>query len=451
MKTKTVYVCGECGAKSPKWLGRCNSCGAWDSFTEVIVDKSSKSLKLKKMEKAKVFLLSEIEYNEDSRLKTGIEELDRVLGGGIVPGSLVLVGGDPGIGKSTLLLQMCGILSSNKPLYITGEESLQQIKQRSSRLDHIRDDLEILAETNIEAIENAISMSDCNVAVVDSIQSMFTDKADSTPGSIIQVRECASLLMQTAKSTGKAIFIIGHVTKEGVIAGPKILEHMVDTVLQFEGEKTYSFRILRSVKNRFGSTNELGIFDMTAKGLVEVSNPSEIFLGNHDMDQSGVAIVAAIEGTRPILLEAQALVTPTGYSVPQRTSNGYDIRRLHMLLAVLEKRLGLKFRQHDVFVNIAGGVSMNDPSVDLGVAAALVSSLHDRPVRMGTALTGEVGLTGEVRAVTMIEKKIREAEKMGLSRIVVPAASLKKAKVDFDIDIITVERISLALKEILDK
>ena len=256
--------------------------------------------------------------------------------------------------------------------------------------------------------------------------------------------------MQTAKSTGKAIFIVGHVTKEGVIAGPKILEHTVDTVLQFEGEKTYSFRILRSIKNRFGSTNELGIFEMTEKGLEQVLNPSKIFLANQDMNQSGVAVVAAIEGSRPILLEAQALVTPTGYSVPQRTSNGYDIRRLHMLLAVLEKRLNEKFRQHDVFINIAGGVSMNDPSVDLGVAAALVSSLHDRPVQPGTALIGEIGLTGEVRAVTMIEKKIREAEKMGMKRIVLPKASMKKGSGNFDIEIIAVDRISLALNEILE-
>jgi DNA repair protein RadA/Sms len=450
MKSKTVYICSQCGARSPKWLGRCTSCGAWDSFTEEKLQKTPTGIKLRKNDQAKIHKLSDIEYDEDSRIKTGISELDRVLGGGIVPGSLVLVGGDPGIGKSTLLLQMCGILSESKPLYVTGEESLQQIKQRSQRLEHINQNLEILAETNIEEIENAIRTSECNVAVVDSIQSTFTEKADSTPGSIIQVRECASLLMQTAKSTGKAIFIIGHVTKEGIIAGPKILEHMVDTVLQFEGEKTYSFRILRSIKNRFGSTNELGIFEMGENGLEQVSNPSEIFLGNHDRDQSGVAVVAAIEGTRPILLEAQALVTPTGYSVPQRTSNGYDIRRLQMLLAVLEKRLGEKFSKHDVFVNIAGGVSMNDPSVDLGVAAALVSSLHDRPVKIGTVLTGEVGLTGEVRAVTMIEKKIREAEKMGLKRMIVPAASIKKDTIQFDIQIIKVERISLALKEILE-
>jgi len=449
MKTKTIYICSECGARSPKWLGKCTTCGAWDSLREEEVVKSKSGLKLKKQNKNTIIKLGNIDYNEDLRIKTGIDELDRVLGGGIVPGSLVLVGGDPGIGKSTLLLQMCGIISENKPLYVTGEESLLQIKHRANRLENINENLDILAETNIEEIDYAIKTSDCNVAVVDSIQSMFSDKAESTPGSIIQVRECASLLMQTAKSTGKAIFIIGHVTKEGVIAGPKILEHMVDTVLQFEGEKTYSFRILRSIKNRFGSTNELGIFEMLDKGLEQVKNPSSIFLGNHDKDQSGVAVVAAIEGTRPILLEAQALVTPTGYSVPQRTSNGYDIRRLHMLLAVLEKRLGEKFRQYDVFVNIAGGVSMNDPSVDLGVAAALVSSLHDRPVQYGTALTGEVGLTGEVRAVTMIEKKIREAEKMGLKRIIVPSASIKKAINEHDIDIIPVERISLALKEIL--
>ena len=450
MKSKTIYVCRECGARSAKWMGRCTSCGSWDSFTEQKIDRTTGNVKLKKKSTPKLLKLNEIQYDEDSRLKTGIDELDRVLGGGIVPGSLVLVGGDPGIGKSTLLLQMCGLLSSADPIYITGEESLQQIKQRAFRLDNINDDLKILSETNIEEIDNAIRQSESDVAVVDSIQSMFTEKADSTPGSVIQVRECASLLMQTAKNTGKAIFIVGHVTKEGIIAGPKILEHMVDTVLQFEGEKTYSFRILRSVKNRFGSTNELGIFEMGERGLREVVNPSEIFLGSHDVEQSGVAVVAAIEGSRPILLEAQALVTPTGYSVPQRTSNGYDIRRLHMLLAVLEKRLNEKFRHHDVFVNIAGGVSMNDTSVDLGVAAALVSSLHDRPVKRGTVLSGEIGLTGEVRAITFVEKKIREAEKMGLKRIILPKASMKNASNDFNIQIVSVDRISLALSEILE-
>ena len=381
-------------------------------------------------------------------MKTHIGELDRVLGGGIVPGSLILIGGDPGIGKSTLMLQMCKGLHDFNPLYITGEESLQQIKYRSSRLNGIPDDLLLMAETSVEQIVAAIQSSGSRLAIVDSIQSVYTERIDAAPGSVIQIRESAALLMQTAKTSGKSIFLIGHVTKDGSIAGPKLLEHLVDTVLQFEGEKTYSYRILRTLKNRYGSTNELGIFEMDDGGLLEVANPSEFFLTQRRENDSGVAIVAAVEGSRPILLEVQALCSASGYAVPQRTVTGFDLRRLNMLLAVLEKRLGERFRQQDVFVNVASGVYLDDPSADLAVAAALVSSLRDEAIDVKTAIFGEIGLTGEVRPVAHIEQRINEAAKLGFNRIILPAASMKKINNKYDIEIIPVERISIAMGKI---
>jgi DNA repair protein RadA/Sms len=426
-------------------IGKCPSCGGWDTYVEEAINIGQKNIAKVPLGKNKPLRLSEITTDGEFRLVTKIKELDRVLGGGIIPGALILVGGDPGIGKSTLMLQMCSGLKQFNPFYITGEESLQQIKYRSKRISGIPEDVLLLAETNIEQIDYAIKSSDCNIAIVDSIQSVYTEKIESTPGSVSQVRECTGLLMQTAKQTGKAIFIIGHVTKEGVIAGPKILEHMVDTVLMFEGEKTYSYRILRATKNRFGSTNEIGIFEMSESGLKQVTNPSELFLAQRQEQDSGVAIVAAIEGTRPILLEVQALVSPSGYAVPQRTANGVDIRRLNMILAVLEKRLGLKFRQYDVFVNIAGGVYISDPAIDLGIAAALVSSLKDKAVDSKTVLIGEIGLTGEVRAVSAIEQRIKEVEKLGFNQVVMPKHSYKKLPGSFKISISPVERISLAL------
>lgn len=448
MKTKSVFTCQQCGAKSPKYLGKCPTCGAWESYLEETISIGAKNIAKIPSGKNKVVKLSDITTDGEFRLTTKIKELDRVLGGGIIPGAMILVGGDPGIGKSTLMLQMCNGLRQFNPIYVTGEESLQQIRYRSKRISGVPEDLSLLAETNIEQIDYSIKASDCNIVIVDSIQSVYSDKVDATPGSINQVRECTALLMQTAKQTGKAIFIVGHVTKEGIIAGPKILEHMVDTVLQFEGEKTYSYRILRAIKNRFGSTNEIGIFEMSEAGLVEVKNPSELFLAQRQADDSGVAIVAAIEGTRPILLEVQALVSPSGYAVPQRTANGVDIRRLNMILAVLEKRLGLKFRQQDVFVNVAGGVYINDPAIDLGIAAALVSSLRDKPVDSKTVMIGEVGLTGEVRSVSSIEQRIKEAEKLGFKRILVPGNSMKKIQITVKSDLVPIERISLALSQL---
>ncbi|MFP4368827.1 MAG: DNA repair protein RadA [Candidatus Kapaibacterium sp.] len=448
MKQKIYYECTQCEARHAAWTGRCTNCGAWNSIVEKT---SAASLKLKKVKSSagKVFRLDEIELGGEERIETGIRELDRVLGGGIMPGSIIIVGGDPGIGKSTLMLQLCGQMEDGSSLYVTGEESLAQVRYRSMRLPDIKGSLSVMAETNAEAILQTIKSTDAKVVVVDSIQSIYSDNVESTPGSVAQLRECAAMLMQAAKTTGKAVFIIGHVTKEGVIAGPKLLEHMVDTVLQFEGEKTYSYRILRSLKNRFGSTNEIGIFRMEESGLQEVKNPSEIFLAGSKTGESGISIVSAMEGTRPLMLEVQALVTQTNYGVPQRTTNGYDGRRLQMILAVLEKRLGLQFRSYDVFVNIAGGVYINDPSVDLGIAAALVSSLRDSPISPKTAIIGEIGLTGEIRSVTAMGQRISEAEKLGFEKIVLPLIKDGDIKKGRDIELLQRDRLSLAFQDIM--
>ncbi len=449
MKNKLLYVCQKCAFESPRWLGKCPSCGEWNSFEEALVKtQNAKERAASKSTIPQIVCLGDISTETEYRIKTDIGEFDRVLGGGIIPGSLVLVGGDPGIGKSTLLLQMCNNIASFKPLYITGEESLQQIKYRSARLKNINNSLQLMAETNAETINMAIQNSDSAVVVIDSIQSVFSDRIEATPGSITQVRECTMLFMQTAKKYGKSVFLIGHVTKEGSLAGPKILEHLVDTVIQFEGEKTYSYRILRSLKNRFGSTNEIGIFEMTDKGLNEVLNPSEVFLSGRNEDESGVAIVGTMEGSRPILLEVQALVTQSNYGMPQRTVNGFDMRRLQMILAVLEKRLGLHFSSSDVFVNIAGGVYLNDSSCDLGIAAALVSSLRDIPLDTKTVFIGEIGLTGEIRSVSAIEQRIMEAQKLGFSKVIIPSAGANKILKKINISIKPVDKISLAIMEL---
>lgn len=452
MKEKTVYECTECGARSTRWLGRCQNCGAWNSLVETTVAASGPKTQkphAATRPRSKVFRLGEIDAEANYRIITGIKELDRALGGGIIPGSLVLIGGDPGIGKSTLLLQMCGRLESENPLYVSGEESLQQIRYRSSRMTGISDSMQLLAETEIEQIEAVIRGTDCGLVIIDSIQSVYSSYVDSTPGSVSQVRECTTRFMQIAKQTNKPIFIVGHVTKEGAIAGPKMLEHMVDTVLQFEGERTYSYRIMRAIKNRFGSTNEIGIFEMGEDGLQEVANPSAIFLGGREQDESGVAIVASIEGSRPILLEVQALVTPTSYGMPQRTANGFDMRRLQMIIAVLEKRLGVVLRHSDVFVNVAGGVYLNDPSVDLGIAAALVSSLRDAPIDAKTVIIGEIGLTGEVRHASALAQRLSEAEKLGFSRAIAPKSSMGKLPRKYDLNVMPVDRISVALAQII--
>ncbi len=446
MKTKQFYQCSNCGNRSAKWQGKCSQCGTWDSFTleEEASGRKAGSVRLKRLN-ATFTKLSDISFENNYRIDTKINELNRVLGGGIIPGSLILIAGDPGIGKSTLTLQMCNKLSDSRPLYVTAEESLEQIKHRSARLGSISSDLEVMAETNLETIAEVIKTYDHKVVIIDSIQSISSDQMDSSPGSYNQVRECTNALMNLAKKSNKAIFIVGHVTKEGVIAGPKMLEHMVDTVLQFEGEKNYTFRILRALKNRYGSTNEIGIFEMNELGLVEVSNPSELFLTVRSTNESGVANVAAIEGSRPIILEIQALVTPTSFAVPQRTANGFDNRRLQMILAVLEKRLGSKFFKHDVFLNVAGGVYLNDTSVDLSVAAALISSLNDDVIDPKTVFIGEIGLTGEVRGVSNFEQRVNEAEKLGFTKLIVPKSNADKLLKKPKIQLVGVERISMAL------
>mgnify|MGYP005831215429 CR=1 FL=1 len=450
MKEKKEFVCSVCGYQSARWLGKCPSCGSWDSFSEEISRVSSKNLTSKKNLNVRIVTLNEIPHDDNYRIKLNNQEINRVLGGGIIPGAVVLIAGDPGIGKSTLMLQMCSDLINFNPLYISGEESLQQIKYRSARLRGIPDNLMLLAETNVEIIINSIKSSNCGVVIIDSIQSIYSDRIQATPGTIAQVRESAMMLMQTAKENNIPIFLVGHVTKDGIIAGPKLLEHLVDTVLQFEGEKTYSYRILRALKNRYGSTNEIGIFDMTESGLVEVKNPSELFLIQRSTEEPGIAIVAAIEGTRPLLLEVQALVTSTNYGMPQRNSNGYDLRRLQMILAVLEKRLGLMFKQYDVFINIAGGLYVSDPAIDLGIAAALVSSFRDKPIKKGIVLVGEIGLTGEVRQVSNIEHRIKEAHKLGFSKILLPSTGLSKISININQDIIlkSVEKVSLTMTEL---
>lgn len=442
MKKKVVYKCRKCDYKSPRWLGKCPNCEAWNSFEEIIEEAGiHKSAASSHFSNANIFKLDEISAENQYRILTKITELDRVLGGGIVPGSVVLVGGDPGIGKSTLMLQMCSSIIKYEPLYVTGEESLQQIKHRAQRIEKISGEINILAETNLEIIVNSIKNTSSKVVVIDSIQSIYSELIDSTPGSVVQVRECANLLHQLAKKTDKAIFLIGHVNKDGAIAGPKILEHLVDTVIQFEGEKTYSYRILRALKNRYGSTNEIGIFEMAEKGLIEVTNPSEVFLTGRIENASGITIASIMEGSRTILLEVQALVTPTNYGMPQRVSNGFDTRRLQMIIAVLEKRLGIPFSHNDVFVNIAGGVYLNDSSADLALAVALISSYKDIPIDTKTVFVGEIGLTGEIRSVIAMEQRISEADKLGFERIFVPSSSMNKIMRSFDLKIIPVERI----------
>jgi DNA repair protein RadA/Sms len=423
MKTKITYTCSNCGYRSARWQGRCPSCESWNTFVEEQSTSVKKSNIISKNEKP--ILISEIKDFKTERLKFGIEEFDRVLGGGMVPGSVVLIGGDPGIGKSTLLLQVCGKVPAGQCLYVSGEESKHQLALRFNRVFSKDEDLEILAETNLDSVLSVLEDNSYKFAIIDSIQSVYSPEVDGIPGSLLQIRESATRLTDFAKKTGTTIFLVGHVTKEGYIAGPKVLEHMVDVVLQFEGEKNYSYRILRTLKNRFGSTNEIGIFEMVEAGLREVSNPSELFLANIT-DTPGVAISAAMEGSRPIIIEAQALVTTTGYNYPQRTTNGYDMKRLQLILAVLEKRLGMIFGNKDVFVNIAGGFRIDDTSLDLAVATALISSNSEISLPEKTVIIGEIGLTGEVRSVPHLEQRINEAVKLGFDQIVLPSVSKSK-------------------------
>jgi DNA repair protein RadA/Sms len=394
-----------------------------------------------------VLPLDQVDTQEDQRIPTGIEEFDRVLGGGIVRGSVVLLGGDPGVGKSTLMMQLASSLKGQRVLYVSGEESPKQIKLRAERLMMLKDDsFFVLAETDIDQITAAVVDSSPDVLIVDSIQTMYRPQFESSPGSVGQVRECTALFTRLAKEKSVSVFLIGHVTKEGLIAGPKVVEHMADTVLQFEGERQYAYRILRAMKNRFGSTNEIGVFEMREDGLHEVKNPSEVFLSQRLYGASGSTVVASIEGTRPILIEVQALVTATSYGVPQRTTTGFDYRRLNLLLAVLEKRLGILLGQQDVFVNVAGGIRVDEPAVDLGIAVSIISSLRDVPVDSQTVAVGEIGLSGEVRAVHQIEKRVQEAAKLGFQRIVVPKNNLKGLTNTKGIETIGVEQVDEAIK-----
>lgn len=427
----TSFFCRECGYESSKWMGQCPACREWNTFVEEPVEKKTGpagGARMKGPAKAKPARLSEISVEEKDRASTGYKELDRVLGGGVVAGSLVLVGGDPGIGKSTLLLQVCRNLaaSGKKVLYISGEESLKQIKLRAMRIGEISGDLLFLCETSLDNIQETIAEVQPDVVVIDSIQTMFREEIASAPGSVSQVRESTNLLMQIAKGTGVTIFIVGHVTKEGVVAGPRVLEHMVDTVLYFEGDRHASYRILRGVKNRFGSTDEIGVFEMRERGLAEVENPSEFMLDGRPEGACGAVVACAMEGTRPILLEVQALVAQSNLGIPRRTAAGTDNNRVNLLMAVLEKRCHYEMGRCDAYVNIAGGMKMNEPALDLAVVMALVSSLKDRPVDERTVVFGEVGLSGEVRAVSMAEQRVNEAVKLGFDCCILPQTSLER-------------------------
>ncbi len=429
-KPAKVFFCSECGYESSKWLGQCPGCRAWNTFVEEPVKKAGPAAGIQKQRirtGSKATPLSAVSLSDHDRVSSGMEELDRVLGGGIVPGSLILVGGDPGIGKSTILLQVSRYLAGNgsRVLYVSGEESLQQIKMRAVRLSGAGGDVMMASETNLDDILQLIETEKPDTVIVDSIQTVFREDVSSSPGSVSQVRECANVLMQTAKSGRITIFLVGHVTKEGTVAGPRVLEHMVDTVLYFEGDRSASYRIIRAVKNRFGATNEVGVFEMAGDGLHEVANPSSFMLEGRPEGASGSAVTAVMEGTRPLLLELQALVARTNFGLPRRTAVGIDQNRLNLLIAVLEKRAGLSLGEYDVYVNITGGMRIQDPSVDLAVVSSIVSGYYDRPLRQDAASFGEVGLTGEIRGVSQVSQRVREAVKLGYEVCFVPAVSMR--------------------------
>lgn len=444
---KSVFFCQNCGHEENKWLGQCPMCKEWNTFVEEPVS-FSKSASAKQIKDAEVVALKHVETDQEERIKTKIEELDRVLGGGIVPGSLLLVGGDPGIGKSTLLLQVCQRLCEDKHqvLYISGEESLKQIKLRANRMGEFTEDLLLLCETNLEIVKNVIQKRKLEVVIIDSIQTMYSEEVASAPGSVSQVRESTNVFMQLAKGLGISIFIVGHVTKEGTVAGPRVLEHMVDTVLYFEGDRHASYRILRGVKNRFGSTNEIGVFEMRQNGLVEVENPSEFMLNGKPENASGSVVACSMEGTRPILIEIQALVCSSNFGMPRRTAAGTDYNRVNLLMAVLEKRVGIHLSNYDAYVNIAGGIKMNEPAVDLGIVMAIVSSYKNQPIDEKTIVFGEVGLSGEVRAVNMPEQRVAEAKKLGFTTCIMPEVSREVVKNIKGIKIIGVKTINEALQ-----
>lgn len=451
-KAKTIFFCQNCGFESSKWMGQCPACKEWNSFAEepqASTKKTAAGNVRKDTPQPKT--LSEIEMNQAARMSTGMGELDRVLGGGIVQGSLVLVGGDPGIGKSTLLLQVCRNLSDagKKVLYISGEESLQQIRLRAERMGSFTEHLLILCETDLQAIRETITRLQPQVVVIDSIQTMYNESVSSAPGSVSQVRESTGVLMQIAKTQNITIFIVGHVTKEGVVAGPRVLEHMVDTVLYFEGDRYASYRVLRGVKNRFGSTNEIGVFEMRGSGLAEVANPSEYMLEGKPENASGSIVACTMEGTRPVLLEVQALVCQSSLAFPRRTADGTDLNRVNLLMAVLEKRAGLRVSSCDAYINIAGGIRMNEPALDLGIVLAVASSMKDTPIDEKTIAFGEVGLSGEVRSVTMPEQRVREAKKLGFDTVILPMSCMKQAARVDGIHLTGVRNVREAIQAIL--
>lgn len=455
-RVKSKYVCQNCGYENPKWLGKCPECLQWNTFVEEIEEKMTprqESLaKQASRSTSRPVSINSIAPKREERFSTSIPELDRVLGGGVIPGSLVLVGGDPGIGKSTLLLQVSNNVAETgkKVLYISGEESENQIKMRAKRLKISSDNLYIYTENNLAAIELQIAEVEPDMVIVDSIQTMISPEINSAPGTISQIKEGTSKFMKISKSKSISTFIVGHVTKEGALAGPKLLEHMVDTVLYFEGERYNTYRLLRAVKNRFGSTNELGVFEMKSDGLVELENPSKVLIAEKPNDVSGSVIVSTIEGTRSMLLELQALVAPTNFGYPRRTTTGVDNNRVALILAVLEKVIGMQVQSQDVFVNIIGGLRINEPSMDLGIALAIASSFRNIPVDASVVVTGEIGLTGELRTVSFIEKRIMECEKLGFKKMVIPKGNyLEEFKKDYRIELVPVYNLRQAIREVL--
>ncbi len=449
-KEKTYFFCQECGYESAKWLGKCPNCGNWNTFAEELAPQKAKNTKAAHLPSVPAKKLTEIDFSEDNRIDTGIAELNRVLGGGLVHGELVLLAGDPGIGKSTLTLQLVATVKlSQTIMYISGEESVGQIKMRAERLGIDKSELLLLCENDMNVITNEIKRYQPKLIILDSIQTVYLPEITSAPGSVSQLRECTNKVMQWAKGWGIATILVGHVTKDGAVAGPRVLEHMVDAVLFFEGERHYQHRVLRSLKNRFGSTNEIGIFEMAEKGLEEVKNPSEAFLSERPLDTAGTIVVPCMEGSRPLLIEVQALVTPSFFGQPRRMTTGCDFNRVTMLMAVLEKRLGLQLSNQDAYVNIVGGLRVDEPAIDLAIAAAIASSFRERAVYRDVVVLGEIGLTGELRQVNHLQRRLSEAEKMGFAKAIVPAGNLPKNH-QLAIEIITAKNISEALSFILE-
>ena len=448
-KSKTVFVCNECGNESSKWLGKCPACGSWNSFFEQkIVETKNTSIKKEKSSNIPQ-KLSTYEAKDTIRISTGFSELDRVLGGGLVKGSLTLLGGEPGIGKSTLILQLCDkVKGEGKVLYVSGEESAEQIKLRADRLGINNDDILFLGETDIDIVNQAIAEINPKLVIIDSVQTMYSDEITAAPGSVSQVREITAQIMRICKQNNITTIIIGHVTKDGNIAGPRVLEHMVDTVLYLEGERYFSYRILRGVKNRFGSTNEIGMFEMKEEGMCEILNPSDILISENDENPAGSCIICCMEGTRPMLIEVQSLTTQSVFGFPKRTANGVDYNRLALLIAVLEKKAGLNLGSQDVYLNVAGGLKISEPSMDLGVVMSVSSSFKNVPIPKDMVIMGEVGLTGEVRRINFIEKRLREAEKLGFKTCIIPESNKKVLKDKFKLDIIGVKDVNEAMKKV---